>query len=69
MQGPGWPWMSYPQSLQSLLTRFPLHLSDHMAYSTCFAFGVYEELVPYFQGERGFALIYYIGNNFPLEKI
>lgn len=56
MQLLGWPLMSYPQSLQSLLGRFPLQLSDHMA-STCFAFGVCEELVPYFQGEEVFHLM------------
>lgn len=56
MQLLGWPLMSYPQSLQSLLGRCPLQLSDHMA-SACFAFGVCEELVPYFQGEEVFHLM------------
>ena len=50
MQVPGWSLMSYPQFLLNLLGRSPLNLSGLMASLTCFVFGVYEELVPYFPG-------------------
>lgn len=57
MQVPGWSLMSYPQSHLNLLRRFHLNRSSLMAYSTCFAFGVSEELVLYSPGTDIFPVV------------
>ncbi|KAK8342990.1 hypothetical protein V6Z12_A08G270200 [Gossypium hirsutum] len=50
--GPGCFLTLYPQYHPNLLGRSPLSHYVHMAYSTCFAFGVSAELVPCFRDWR-----------------
>ena len=54
---PGWLLTLYPPYHPNLLRRSPLSHYAHMAYSTCFAFGVSAELVLCFRGTGVFTFI------------